>query len=282
MRGKLELTWVGKDERPRLEPRVLVEDPTKSYGDPNSENMLIFGDNLLALKALEQDFAGRVKCIYIDPPFNTGQAFELYEDGLEHSIWLSLMRERLVALRTLLSEDGTIFIHIDDNELGYLLVLADEVFGRGNRAYVVTFKQGAATGHKAINPGCVSTSNFVLIYAKRKERWTSNRVFTRRERDERYGQFIENRDEPYSKWRFMTLRKAFSVAHPGSANDDDARSLLDQFVLEHADSVIQLARPSYEGVGAATRKVIDASTAAPEGRLSGHVLPQRKAHSLLL
>ena len=97
MRGKLELTWVGKDERPRLEQRVLVEDPSKSYGDPNSENMLIFGDNLLALKALEQDFASRIKCIYIYPPFNTGQAFEHYEDGLEHSIWLSLMREKLEA-----------------------------------------------------------------------------------------------------------------------------------------------------------------------------------------
>ncbi len=264
MRGKLELTWVGKDERPRLEPRVLVEDPSKSYGDPASENMLIFGDNLLALKALEQDFAGRIKCIYIDPPFNTGQAFEHYEDGLEHSIWLSLMRQRLEALRTLLSEDGTIFIHIDDNELGYLLVLADEIFGRTNRAYVVTFKQGAATGHKAINPGCVNTSNFVLIYAKRKEKWACNRVFTGRDRDRRYGQFIVNRGEPYSKWRFTTLRKAFASAHPDAPKDDEAESILDQFVLDHAESVIQLARPSYKGVGAATRKVIDASAAAPQ------------------
>ena len=83
---KLELTWIGKDQQPNLEPRILVEDPEKSYGDPNAENMLIHGDNLLALKALEQDFAGKVKCIFIDPPYNTGSAFEHYDDGVEHSL----------------------------------------------------------------------------------------------------------------------------------------------------------------------------------------------------
>ena len=186
--GKLELTWVGKDERPRLEPRVLIEDSSKSYGDPNTENMLIFGDNLLALKALEQKFASKIKCIYIDPPFNTGQALEHYDDGLEHSIWLSLIANRVRILHVLLSEEGTLFAHIDDNELGYFIVLLDEIFGRSNRLYVVTFKQGAATGHKSINPGCVNTSNFILIYAKDKNRWTPNRVYTARERDVRYNQ----------------------------------------------------------------------------------------------
>ena len=106
---KLELTWIGKDEEPRLEPRILIEDPEKSYGDKNTQNMLIHGDNLLVLKALEQDFAEKIKCIYIDPPFNTGAAFEHYDDGLEHSIWLSLMKHRLELLRVLLSPDGVIF-----------------------------------------------------------------------------------------------------------------------------------------------------------------------------
>src|SRR4030042_1748384 len=101
-KGKLELTWVGKEERVKLEPRVLVEDQAKSHGDPRAENMLIFGDNLLALKALEQDFAGKIKCIYIDPPYNTGSAFKYYDDGVEHSLWLSLMRDRLVYLHRLL------------------------------------------------------------------------------------------------------------------------------------------------------------------------------------
>src|SRR5687768_4719148 len=109
---KLELNWIGKGEEPKLEPRILIEDPLKSDGDIDTENMLIHGDNLLALKALEQQFAGRVKCIYIDPPFNTGEAFENYDDGLEHSIWLNLMRIRCKSLHSLMSNDGTLYVHI--------------------------------------------------------------------------------------------------------------------------------------------------------------------------
>ena len=129
---RLELTWIGKGQEPEVEPRILLHDPSKDYGDPNSENMLIHGDNLLALKALEQQYAGQVKCIYIDPPYNTGAAFEYYDDNLEHSIWLRLMRARLTILRNLLSMDGTIWIQIDDEEQAYLKVLCDEVFGRSN------------------------------------------------------------------------------------------------------------------------------------------------------
>lgn len=135
---KLELTWIGKDERPRLEPRILIEDTAKSYhASEKSEgdifdNMLIHGDNLLALKALESAFEGSVQAVYIDPPFNTGEAFENYDDGIEHSLWLDLMQKRLQILHRLLSDTGTAFIHIDDNELGYLVVLADEIFGRNN------------------------------------------------------------------------------------------------------------------------------------------------------
>ena len=136
---KLELTWIGKDKRPRLEPRVLIEDPSKSYhasvrhGDKDIfDNMLIHGDNLLALKALEQEYVGRVKCIYIDPPYNTGSAFEHYDDGVEHSIWLSLMKERLVLLYSMLSPEGSMWINLDDNEVHYCKVLCDEICGRQN------------------------------------------------------------------------------------------------------------------------------------------------------
>ena len=110
----------------------MIEDKSKSYGDATTQNMLIHGDNLIALKALEQDFAGKIKCIYIDPPFNTGSAFEHYEDGIEHSIWLSMMKARLELLKNLLSDDGGIFVHIDYNEEAYLRVLMDEIFGRSN------------------------------------------------------------------------------------------------------------------------------------------------------
>ncbi len=136
---KLELTWIGKENRPRLEPRILLEDPEKSYHARHRvtdndlfDNRLIFGDNLLALKALEQEFAGKIKCIYIDPPYNTGSAFEHYDDGIEHSLWLALMRDRLEILQQLLSNDGAIWVNLDDNEAHYCKVLCDEIFGRVN------------------------------------------------------------------------------------------------------------------------------------------------------
>ena len=129
---KLELTWIGKDEVLKLEPRILIEDPTKSYGDQNTHNMLIQGDNLLALKALEQEYSNSIKCIFIDPPYNTGSAFEQYDDNLEHSTWLSLMKPRLEIIRQLLADDGSLWITIDDHEGHYLKVLCDEVFGRNN------------------------------------------------------------------------------------------------------------------------------------------------------
>ena len=135
---KLELTWIGKENRPKLEPRILIEDPARSYHAAQRisqndffDNRLIFGDNLLALKALEQEFAGKIKCIYIDPPYNTGSAFTHYDDGIEHSLWLSLMRDRLEILHRLLSEDGSIWVNLDDNEAHYCKVLMDELFGRG-------------------------------------------------------------------------------------------------------------------------------------------------------
>ena len=137
---KLELTWVGKENRPRLEPRILIEDPAKSYhaaarvtDNDIFDNVLIHGDNLLALKALEAEYAGKVKCVFIDPPYNTKSAFgDFYDDGLEHSIWLGLIRDRLEIIRRLLSDDGSLWITIDDNEAHYLKVLCDEIFGRPN------------------------------------------------------------------------------------------------------------------------------------------------------
>jgi adenine-specific DNA-methyltransferase len=144
---RLELTWIGKENRPRLESRILIEDPEKSYharhrvsDDDIFDNRLIFGDNLLALKALEQEFTGKVKCIYIDPPYNTGSAFEHYDDGVEHSLWLSLVRDRLEILRKLLTEDGSLWVSIDDVEYAYLRVLLDEVFGRPNFATTIIWR----------------------------------------------------------------------------------------------------------------------------------------------
>ena len=131
-KGRLELTWVGKYEEEVLEPRILIEDTSKSYGDGDTDNMLIHGDNLLALKALESEYRGRVKCVYIDPPYNTGSAFEEYDDNLEQSQWLSLIKPRLEIIWELLDQDGSLWISIDDDEQAYMKVLCDELFGRNH------------------------------------------------------------------------------------------------------------------------------------------------------
>jgi adenine-specific DNA-methyltransferase len=161
---KLELTWIGKGDEPKLEPRILIENPEYSYGDPYTENMLIHGDNLLALKALEQDYAGKVKCIYIDPPYNTGNAFEHYDDGVEHSLWLSLMKPRLDILKNLLSADGLIWITLDDNEVHYCKVMCDEIFGRKNFLGSITW-QHSVQGKNDAKTFSLS-HNYLLVYAK--------------------------------------------------------------------------------------------------------------------
>ena len=152
---KLELTWIGKENRPRLEPRILLEDSTLSYHASHRvtendifDNRLIFGDNLLALKALEQEFTGKIKCIYIDPPYNTGAAFQQYDDGLEHSIWLSLIRDRVELLWRLLRPDGSLWVSLDDSEAHYFKVMVDGVFGRESSS--PTFHGGSATVHLTI------------------------------------------------------------------------------------------------------------------------------------
>ena len=168
MANKLELTWYGKDEPIRVEPRLLIENTALSNtaADPDTQNMLIHGDNLLALKALESKFAGQVKCIYIDPPYNTGSAFEHYDDNLEHSQWLNLMRPRLEILWRLLSEDGSLWISIDDDEQAYMKVLCDELFGRSSFiASIIWQKRTSPDMRAVISDG----HDYVLVYAKDKD-----------------------------------------------------------------------------------------------------------------
>lgn len=167
---RLELTWIGKDNRPRVEPRILIEDErlshhaaTRREGD-HFDNVLIHGDNLLALRALEQDFTGKVKCVYIDPPYNTGSAFEHYDDGIEHSLWLSLMRDRLEVVRNLLSVDGAVFIQIDDNEGHYLKVICDEIFGRSN--FIATFLWRKVDSPNDNKVAVTPDHEFILAYAR--------------------------------------------------------------------------------------------------------------------
>ena len=186
MANRLELTWVGKDQEMKLEPRILIENPklSNTKKDKGTENMLIHGDNLLALKALESTYAGQIKCIYIDPPYNTGSAFEHYDDNLEHSIWLGLMRERLKLLYSLLDNSGTLWISIDDDEQAYLKVLCDEIFGRVNFVTCVLWQKI----HSIKNDAKYLSVNhdYILVYAKDKEKIQFNLLPRTEEMNARY------------------------------------------------------------------------------------------------
>ena len=269
---RLELTWIGKDKRPRLEPRILLENPEKSYHarvrvteNDIFDNRLIFGDNLLALRALEQEFTSGVKCIYIDPPFNTGEMFEHYEDGIEHSLWLSQMRDRLEILNRLLADDGSIFIHIDDNELGYLIALADEIFQRKNRIALITFKQSSVSGPKAVNPGLVSTASYILYYVKDRSCWKPNRVYQATDRDDRYNRYISNREDPFESWKLIPLREAFSK-HCGVPTKDlkkhfgeGLEEAITAFVLIDPSRVVRTARVAPVDVNPDAREALENS-----------------------
>ena len=174
MANKLELTWVGKESELKIEPRILIKNPTLSNTaqDENTENMIIHGDNLLALKALESKYAGQVKCIYIDPPYNTGSAFSHYDDNLEHSIWLNLMRARIKALYNLLNNNGSMWISIDDDERDYLKVVCDEIFGRSNFVCSVIWQKKGTRSNDA--RWFSDTHDYVLVYAKDKINWKPN------------------------------------------------------------------------------------------------------------
>ena len=209
MRPKLELTWIGKENRPKLEPRILLEDFEMTYHSPHRvtdqdifDNRLIFGDNLLALKAMEQEFAGRIKCIYIDPPYNTGSAFEHYDDGIEHSLWLSLIRDRLEILWRLLAMDGLLFVQIDDNEQAYLKVLLDEVFGRKNFISQIVWQKKYAV--KSDSEFFSDSHEYIIVFARDRSLAAMNRLARTAKQDARY----ENIDgDPRGPWTSGPLQR---------------------------------------------------------------------------
>ena len=254
---KLELTWIGKDQRPKLEPRILVEDlpaapgaaqagPAKSYHAPFRtgksdifDNRLIFGDNLLALKALEQEFAGKVKCVFIDPPYNTGSAFSHYDDGVEHSLWLSLMRDRIELLRRLLAKDGSLWITIDDTESHYLKVMCDEVFGREHFvANVIWWKKSSPQS----NAVWLSDSHdHVLVYAKDKIIWRPNKLLRTEEQNAIYkhsDEFdgIDEKGNPYGRGPWFPGDLTISLAS-GQRGKQYAKT-------GHTDNIYEIVTPS--------------------------------------
>ena len=242
--GKLELTWVGKYEQKEIEPRILVENPELSYGDQDTGNMLIHGDNLIALKALEQDYAGKIKCIYIDPPFNTGSRIDAqgkevgYDDGLEHSIWLQMMRDRLVIMHNLLTDDGAMIVHLDDRECAYCKILLDEIFGRENYINMITMTTNDPSGFKATGTKIFSTSNFMLIYGKDKSKTIINKIYIERSYDFAYSMCFTEFGEDYTKWRWRPIKEIVSEEHKYS-NAKEAikvvgKKIFDNWVEEFA------------------------------------------------
>ena len=205
---KLELTWIGKDIRPRLEPRILIEDPELSYHAKSRrdgdifDNLLIHGDNLLALKALETDptVRGKVKCVFIDPPYNTGSAFDHYDDGLEHSMWLGMMRDRIDLIHALLSDDGSLWITIDDNEAHYLKVLCDGIFGRSNFFGSIIWQHSVQGKNDAKTISL--HHNYLLVYQKSSS-FARNKLPRKAEHNVNYG----NPDnDPKGPWRAGDVR----------------------------------------------------------------------------
>jgi adenine-specific DNA-methyltransferase len=255
----------------------------ETVGDPESQNRLIVADNAEALAAIRPELEGRFRCIYLDPPFNTGRRFDEYEDALTPERWRSMMRSRLELLLPLLAEDGAVFVEIDDTELGPLIRLMDEVFGRAQRVSIVTIVRSASTGHKAINRGPVNVTDFLLIYEKARGNWKYRPE--RRHRagvDRAYSTFLANPEAPLDAWRFEPLAKVVAANAGYSATKDAVRAMgrvafdheLERFALEHADHVVRFAQPRYEAVSRDARASIDRSRAQPDAifRLarSGH------------
>ncbi|MDA5695452.1 site-specific DNA-methyltransferase [Acinetobacter baumannii] len=241
---KLELTWIGKDKRPRLEPRILLEDPELSYHAKSKvsendifDNKLIFGDNLLALKALEREYAGKVKCIYIDPPYNTGQAFDHYDDGLEHSIWLSLMKERFEILKNLLTVDGVFFCQLNDDELAYCKVLLDEVFGRSNFLNQVSVKMKQTSGASGGGEDKRLKKNveYILIYTKDKDSDLGFKKFNDVYDEEDLFEVIEQMRDEGKSWKYTRVIKNFGERKFLKTILDGSGEPIDIFIHENVE-----------------------------------------------
>ena len=234
------------------------------------DNFVIKGNNLVVLHSLKKKYAGKVKCVYIDPPYNTGNDSFQYNDNFNHSTWLTFMKNRLEISKELLSDNGTIAISIDNYELGYLLVLLDEVLGKENRKNIITVKRASASGAKVINPGVVNLVDYIVLYSKDTKLWKPNRVFMSKGYDTRYNGFIKNRKQNYDRWKFTTVLEEFSEQvgikksqlkkYFGSDYDEE----INKFVINNSDSVFQWVALDDSQISTETIKVKQESQKNPE------------------
>ncbi len=243
-------------------PAAFVRDHERSHGDPRADNAIVVGDNLPVMRRLlASGFGARFRCIYFDPPYNSGRRFAEYEDALDPAAWRAMMRERLEAARDLLAPDGAIFVEIDDTELGPLQVEMDGVFGREQRVSTVTVVRSAATGHKAINRGPVNVTDFLLVYGKDRAAWRAHPIMRERARyDSAYSTWLENPADLCEAWRFVPLAAHVRATRAGRT---PTRSEVEQHAVEHAEHVVRFAQPRYEAVSRAARAAIDRSRREP-------------------
>lgn len=243
--------WVPKNDIRVAEPRILRF--VKNYGVVTSENMLVKGDNLLVLRSLVEMFKGKpekdkVKCIYIDPPFNTGAAFEKYDDNLEHSEWLTMMRDRLFLLRKLLRKDGIVFVHLDTSEMAYARVVMDEVFGRINYLNTICVTTNDPSGFKATGGKIFSTANYLLVYARERIKNSLNKVFVEKEYDTAYNKVLINKSQDFKRWNWRNIADVVSeklgYENPREAKRKLGESLgieIAKYALENASNVFRTA-----------------------------------------
>lgn len=229
--------------------------------DTITDNLIIKGNNLLALHSLKKEFAGKVKLIYIDPPYNTGNDSFGYNDSFNHSTWLTFMKNRLQIAKELLSKDGTIVISIDHNEIGYMISLLDEEFGVNNRKNIITIKRSSVSGAKVINPGVVNVSEFLVIYAKDSNNWRPNKVFKSKERDSRYNSFIKNFEDNPENWKYESALEAFAK-HKNIQKSKLKKELgaeyeieLENFYFDNKEKVIRFAGLDDKSISAGVKEV---------------------------
>ncbi|MEG0900233.1 MAG: site-specific DNA-methyltransferase [Oscillospiraceae bacterium] len=212
-----------------------------------SDNLIIKGNNLLAISSLLKRYEGKIKCIYIDVPYNTGNDSFGYNDRFNHSTWLCFIKNRLELAYNLLCKEGTIAISVDNYELAYIMVLLDEIFEKDNRKNVITIKRGSVTGAKVINPGVVNVVEYVVVYSKNSDYWKPNRVYSSKGYDDRYGNYILDYDKGFRQWKFTTVLEAFAAKHNvkksklKSLFGTDYEKSLESFVLENSEKVCQFA-----------------------------------------
>ena len=239
MNKKLELTWSGKNDKNLIEPRILIEDSEKSYGDKNHENLLIHGDNLLALKALEKDYCNRIKCIYIDPPYNADATDVPFDDNMEHSFYLNLMKLRIEELYKLLSIDGIFCMQCDYNEMAYLKVVCDEIFGRSNYVTMITVKTSSESGVKVNANKPAKVSEYILMYAKDKDKVKYNTIRIVTDYDKNYSTYILNPEDSYKDWKFKNIKDILSEQIEKKKKDLTNEELR-KFQIENKDRIFSV------------------------------------------